>query len=147
MKTLCKLCMGLVFLFLLIYTFSCSGEGTTESLGKEVQFVAYQVGNCNHNSLGKISANDSCFAYSFGETLKVDLCVSGNCCPDSNRFVTDYKISSDTLFVTVSDTAARLCRCMCNYTIHMEISGLQNNEYVFYCNHDNIIVYNEQIRK
>ncbi|KAB2844520.1 MAG: hypothetical protein F9K45_04845 [Melioribacteraceae bacterium] len=114
---------------------------------KDVKFNSYQISGCNHNLFGKKSAVDSCFVYSFDDKLEIDFCVSGNCCPDSNRFVTNIKLSSDTLFVSVIDTAENLCRCICNYIIHAEISGLQKENYIFYCNYDNQIIYSEQIRK
>ena len=146
-KTAIKVSLSLVSLLLVIYSLSCSEDSLTKSSVQDVQFFAYQVAGCNHNSLGKTAINDSCFSYSFTDTLKVDFCVLGNCCPDSNRFVTNYEINSDTLFITVSDTAANLCRCICNYTIHLDISGLQSDSYLFYCNYDALIEYKEQVSK
>ena len=131
----------------MIYGLSCSKDSPTRSLEKEASFVSYQIGGCNHNSLGKASFDDSCFVYSFDDTLKIDFCVVGNCCPDSNRFVADYKIKSDTLFVTVTDTSANLCHCNCNYTFHLEFSGLENDKYLFYCKYDELMEYKEQIAR
>lgn len=147
MNTLSRVCLGLMFILLVIYTSSCSEDSLTKSSAQEIKFTSYQVAGCNHNYLEKRTNNDSCFSYSFMDTLKIDFCVFGNCCPDSNRFITNYEINSDTLFITVSDTAANLCHCICNYTIHMEFSGLREDKYLFYCNYDNFLKYEEQIRK
>lgn len=147
MTTLSKLLLRLMLFLFVIYNLSCSEDSLTKSSSQEVKFVSYQVGGCNHNSLGKTADNDSCFAYSFTDTLKIDFCVLGNCCPDTNRFVTNYEINSDTLVVSVSDTAANLCHCICNYTIRLEIAGLENDRYLFYCNYDDLLEYKEQIRK
>lgn len=92
----------------------------------------YQITGCKSH-LQKSSVQDSCFNYSFGETLKLDFCASGNCCPDSNRFVITSKIYSDSIIITYKDTAANLCRCICNYYIHAEFENLSNNRYVIKC--------------
>ena len=122
----------------IIYFISCSDDAPTKTT-EEINFIAYQIPGCNSSwVLGKVSFVDSCFMYSFNDTLKVDFCVPGNCCPDSNRFVTNYSINSDTIYVTVADTAANLCYCICNYIIHLEISGLPNDKYLFYCKYDDL---------
>lgn len=137
MKMIIKTGTRLFLLFLAINVSSCSDDEPTKSDGKDIKFISYQAGGCNNEvSLAKKgSFNDSCFTYSFRDTLKIDFCVWGNCCPDSNRFDTNYKISSDTLYVTVKDTAANLCRCECNYIVHVEMTGLPNDKYLFYCNY------------
>lgn len=132
---------------LLLFVFSCSKGDPTASLQSEINFTSHQIPGCNNNLLSKVSAVDSCFTYIFRDKLEINFCVPGNCCPDSNRFVTNIKLSSDTLFISVSDTAENLCRCICNYTIHAEISGLSNKDFTFYCNYDDQIIYNEQIKK
>lgn len=93
---------------------------------------AFQVRGC----LGTTSKGlfgDSCFVYRFRETLLVQFCATANCCPDSNRFAFRHSISHDTIFVTIADTAAHLCRCNCSYTLEMEIAGLDKDSYSFYC--------------
>jgi hypothetical protein len=35
--------------------------------------------------------------------------------------------------VTVADTAAALCRCMCKYILHAEFHDLPGEQYVFVC--------------
>lgn len=139
---------ALSILFLL---FTCSDEAVTEITEGEIIFSAKQVGGCNSaRGLAKTSPFDSCFTYSFDETLKIDFCVFGNCCPDSQRFTTNYTLSADTIFVEVADTAAHLCRCICNYTIRVELSGLQKDSYLFYCNYpiqDSTLKYREFVHK
>lgn len=121
---------------LLLFILSCSDESVIEITEGEVFFTSMQVGGCNSTlGLAKTSPFDSCFTYSFDETLKIDFCVFGNCCPDSQRFATNYTLSADTIFVEVIDTAVNGCKCICNYTIHVELSGLQKDSYLFYCNY------------
>jgi hypothetical protein len=145
MKTFKLLLFSFTFFLITLYSFSCSN--TTEPENKDKNFISYQIPGCNHNSaLGKVSAIDSCFSYSFNDTLKVNFCVTGNCCPDSDRFTTEYKIKSDTIFVYVTDKAENNCDCMCNYTIHLELYNLEQNRYIFQCNYDNFN-YNEIVTK
>jgi len=147
MKTLLKLSFGFFSLVTLIFFISCSDDSPTNIPSEEIKFVSYQVPGCNSSySLEKSSLEDSCFTYIFNDTLKVDFCVSGNCCPDHDRFVTNYDINSDTIFVTVVDIAPDLCHCICNYVIHIEIVGLPLNSYLFYCHYGDL-VYNEIVIK
>lgn len=143
MKQIIKPGIKLFLLFSFIFNLnSCSDDAPT-TVAPEISFVSYQVPGCNPtSSLKKDSLIDSCFQYSFTDTLEVEFCVPGNCCPDSDRFVTNYSIHSDTIFVTVTDTAAHLCHCICDYIIHLEISGLPNDEYLFYCDCQDL-QYNE----
>lgn len=143
---------SLLFLFSLIalFLFSCSGKNVTETNDKEVVFSSHQISGCNNHGLLKTTQQDSCFSYSFDDTLKIDFCVVGNCCPDSQRFVTNYNINSDTIVVSVVDTAANLCWCNCNYTIHVEFSGLTEEEYIFisdYTTRYDTLSYREYVRK
>jgi len=147
MKYILKISSFLLVLLLLLYLFSCTTDNSTNPEDGTITFSAYQVGGCNSTPLAKIAVNDSCFSYSFNDTLKVNFCVTANCCPDSQRFVAEYHIKSDTIFIEVADTAARLCRCVCNYTVHLDLVGLSNNQYFFNCNYDNRVVYNEIVNK
>jgi hypothetical protein len=141
-----KLRGDILLLFTTILIYSCSNSDVTKPVS-ETEFTAYQISGCNKQShFGKITDLDSCFNYTFDDSLKIDFCVVGNCCPDSNRFVTDYQISTDTIYVTVADTAENLCKCMCNYIVHLELSGLEKNEYLFYCDFDSLQFYRENIR-
>jgi len=127
------------FAFLLVlYILSCSENSPTENPEKQVEFSSYQISGCNNGGLLKVDASDSCFFYSFNDTLKIDFCLWGNCCPDSQRFKTDYKISSDTIFIAVQDTAISECFCNCGYIIHVEFSGLPEDKYLFYFNYPGV---------
>ena len=136
-----------LFVILLTYLFtSCSEKSITETGDADVVFSSHQISGCNNSGLSKTTINDSCFAYSFNDTLKIDFCLPGNCCPDSQRFVSDYRINSDTIFVSVVDTAADLCYCICNYTIHAKLLGLTKDNYLFVCRYDSLN-YRERVSK
>jgi hypothetical protein len=139
--------IGLFLLIFVVHIFSCSDDSPTNTAEEKSGFVSYQIPGCNFVfSFGKASSQDSCFSYSFHDTLKIAFCVVGNCCPDSDRFVTNYNINSDTLSVSVLDTAANLCDCIYPYTIQVEISGLLNDRYLFYCNYEDM-AYSEIVTK
>ncbi len=138
---------GSILLVFLLFVYSCTTDNSTAPNEAGITIKAYQVGGCNGTPLAQAAYHDSCFAYTFGDTLQIDFCVFGNCCPDSARFVTNYKIKSDTIYVTVTDTAAKLCYCVCDYTIHLELSGLSGDSYVFYCDYDSVLAYREKIER
>ena len=147
MKIFLKINISLFLLIFALHIFSCSDDSPTNTAEEKFEFVSYQIPGCNFVfSLEKVIPQDSCFSYSFHDTLKIAFCVVGNCCPDSGRFVTNYDINSDTLFVSVLDTAANLCDCICPYTIQIEISGLLNDRYLFYCNYEDM-AYSEIVTK
>jgi len=137
--------MTVIILFMLAST--CSESVT--AIDENVQALLYQVPECGGSGLAKDALIDSCFSYQFDTDLAVDFCVRANCCPDSNRFDLDYLISSDTIYVAVADTAARLCRCVCNYVIHAEFTNLMRDRYIFYCSYDPEIglVYAEEVKR
>lgn len=135
------------FLFVLFFLAitSCS-DNSADTLG-EVTFEAYQVGGCCGNSLAKAAYLDSCFSYSFDDILEIDFCLSGNCCPDSNRFITDYTISSDTIYIIATDIEENLCKCICPYQIHLEFTNLEYDKYVFRCDYYDSFSYREEINR
>jgi hypothetical protein len=112
------------------------------------KMVAYQVPGCT-GGLGKAAAGDSCFSYRFENVLYVDFCAWGNCCPDSNRFAIESEVQHDTIFITVADTAAPLCRCMCIYVLHVELNDLPFPSYMFVCRRQDYssryIIYAERV--
>lgn len=112
--------------------------------------VAYQVPGCV-SQLGKSGLSDSCFSYQFHEALAVDFCATGNCCPDSNRFSLNHKISSDSIIVTVADTAAHLCHCICSYVLHVEFHDLPGNSYLLICERSDYpahtVLYAEEVHR
>jgi hypothetical protein len=111
---------------------------------------AFQVPGCGSDFL-RVTVNDSCFSYQFHDALVVEFCMSANCCPDSNRFSFRHMVSHDTILVTVSDTAAHLCHCICNYVLHMEFRDLPGDNYVFFCTRedysDRLVFYSERVHR
>lgn len=111
---------------------------------------AFQVPGCGGH-LGKAAVNDSCFSYQFRDALVVEFCMNANCCPDSNRFSFRHTVSHDTIYVAVSDTAAHLCHCICNYVLHMEFRDLPGDNYVIFCTQedysDRVVFYSERVHR
>jgi hypothetical protein len=127
---------------------SCFHQSTNPE-SQQAQGLIYQIRGCQTALAKNLAANDSCFSYHFERTLRLDFCLSGNCCPDSNRFRLSYKIRSDTIFVAVADTAAQLCRCICIYMIHAEFDDLPMDHYLFYCTREDyssqLVHYREHV--
>ena len=117
------------FLFLLLFLIGCN-EKSTET---ETFIKIYQLGKCNSYNLTKVTSDSLCFNYKFESSLVLDFCVKGNCCPDSNRFIFNYKINENQIDIFVDDIAPNLCKCICNYTIHADILGLSNSKYFVKC--------------
>lgn len=116
-------------LLLLLFFIGCI-EKSTET---ETFINIYQFGKCNSYYFAKVSSDSLCFKYRFENSLIIDFCVNGNCCPDSNRFVFNYKIKENQIDIFVDDIAPNLCKCICNYTIHADILGLSNTKYFVKC--------------
>jgi hypothetical protein len=111
----------------------CSKSVSPDNAGVRIE----QMPGCKSGQLGKGSlATDSCFTYQFTNALDVFFCASANCCPDSNRFSIRNEIRGDTIFVTIADTAAHLCRCNCTYMLHAEFHDLPKDRYVFFCSRE-----------
>lgn len=108
-----------------------------------------QVGKCNSQGLNK-SASE-CFEYSFTNDLLIKFCVSGNCCPDSARFVTSYKISGEVITISIKDIAPNLCKCICNYTIQANLLNVNLDSYTIVCLQETIEgtkeLYNKKITR
>jgi hypothetical protein len=132
----------------IIAVFMVACERSTEPDAPSV--VAFQVPGCGANLL-KASASDSCFSYQFHDALIVDFCATANCCPDSNRFSFKQRISHDTIFVAIADTAAQLCNCICPYVLRMEFRDLPGDSYVFFCTRedysDRLVFYSERVQR
>ena len=116
----------------------------------EVEASIYQKGKCIGSGLAK-SVADSCFNYSFSQKLSLEFCVTGNCCPDSARFITNYEIAHDTIKIFVKDIEQNLCRCVCKYLIHAEFSYLNLSSMVVNCyqiaDGKSQLLYNRKISK
>jgi hypothetical protein len=115
---------------LITFFFSLSGCNTVDS-GNPKDQLNYQVSKClNHFSKTSSISADSCFTYSFSNSLIAEYCVSGNCCPDSNRFAFIQETGDDTLNIFVTDIEENQCHCICSYMLHSEFTGLQHNTYL-----------------
>lgn len=139
---------GVVFAISVLVMLMRACETSTEPDAHDV--IAFQVPGCQRQ-LGKSTASDSCFSYQFHDALIVDFCASANCCPDSNRFSFKRTVSHDTIMVTIADTAAHLCRCICRYVLHMEFHDLPGDNYVFFCTRedysDRLVFYSERVHR
>ncbi|MFC2083574.1 hypothetical protein ACFLS9_00810 [Bacteroidota bacterium] len=137
--------------YLILFTFmvciSCSEESTSVDEKEEPTNSFYQVPGCASSPLMKTIQDSTCFFYSFFDTLKVDLCLPSNCCPENNRFDSSFLLDGSTIKFTVLDTAAHLCDCICDYVIHTEIDGLTKNEYTFKCIYYDSVYYSETVSR
>lgn len=137
----------LVIIFLLFIFISCKES----SVAPESSAKIFQLPDCRP-SINKKSSDiliDSCFTYTFNERLIIDFCVSGNCCSDENRFLIKNSIFKDTITVTIADTAANLCRCICNYIIHGEFESLPYDSYTIICKDfsNSVVFYTKRVIK
>jgi hypothetical protein len=132
---------------------ACIWSGCARSVSPDnVQSSIVQVPGCMSAQPGKASASsDSCLTYLFQNTLFIDFCATGNCCPDSNRFEIKHEIRGDTIAVTIADTTVALCRCMCKYILHAEFYDLPRDQYVFLCKRadasSSILMYSATVYK
>lgn len=123
-------------------TFVACSDSTSPTNNSEVLFK--QIPGCENFYLPK-SANDSGFSYTFDNSLKINLSLPANCCPDTNRFDYAYTINGDVIDFIAVDTAAHLCKCICNYTIEIAINDLQQDSYKFTCTYYDSVYYNEKV--
>lgn len=130
-----KYCVFIVSLCVIIITYSCLDDPLTS----QNTVILQQIPGCQKNKLDKLSSGDSCFSYTFGKNLDLQFCVSGNCCPDSNRYVLSSKFSYDTLEIAVKDTADNLCKCLCVYFIKAQFENLMKDRYIIKCVQEDII--------
>jgi len=137
--------MRLVLIMLVLVIFTSCGQLTSVKEEEEPNFQAYQIPGCVQDLPKNSPTLSSCFTYSFEDTLKVDLCLSSNCCPDSGRFAYSYLLAEDTIKLTVVDIAEHLCDCICNYIVHSDISGLNQDEYIFECIYYDSVYYQQMV--
>ncbi len=117
---------------LLLCDISCNENSASGPANSGPSFT-FQSSHCLGTALAKTDILDSSFVYTFSDTLTVDFAVKGNCCPDSARFDVAHSLEGDTLFIAVTDTGYNICRCICTYFIHTELTGLPNDHYVVRC--------------
>ena len=137
------LCLGLLLLTALLIV-SCSDKGT-DPRNDQTEMQLSQLPGCQHGSIGKSAAADSCFSYQFTENLHVNFCLVANCCPDSNRFAFASGVSRDSIVVSVRDTAGQLCRCLCSYTIRCKFAALPLDRYWFVCLYGDSVQYAAEV--
>ena len=130
--TLKMLYRGMIAGLVALLVVSCN-QKSTESLIDSNPSFAFRPSKCAGPVLLKGSGNDSSFTYTFADTLSMDFSVSANCCSDSDRFDVANTVGSDTLSITIIDTAAYGCRCNCLYFIHAELAYLPEDHYVVRC--------------
>ncbi|TFH66053.1 MAG: hypothetical protein E4G91_00170 [Candidatus Zixiibacteriota bacterium] len=128
---------------LILSLLACS-ESTTKP---KTESLVYQVGRCQHSAGIAALAEDSCFTATFTKNLLVDLCLVANCCPDTNRFALSTLINSDTILITVADTASSLCDCLCNYKVRAEFQNLPLLQYLVLCSYNDSIIYREIVMR
>ncbi len=128
-----EIVMALVVVLLAAGLTTCTDRSAGPN-SMNVKATLYQSGGWDSPGvLSEIEPSGSCFKYKFVDTLLVEFCLTGNCCPDSNRFSLTHEIRGDTIFVTSADTARNLYRCFCRYVIHAEFENLELNRYRFIC--------------
>ena len=128
-------------IFISIIFIACS-DSTSPNNNSNTLFK--QVPGCGNFNLPKMSG-DSSFSYTFDNILKINLSLPANCCPDTNRFDYVHTINGDVIDFIVIDTAAHLCKCICNYSIEIEMNDLDKNSYQFVCTYYDSIYYNEKV--
>lgn len=114
---------------ILIAGYSCNDDYLTSENNSTLR----QIAGCQSHKLNKSVSIDSCFTYTFRKELNLKFCISGNCCPDSNRYSLSSKIFMDTIEIAIRDTARNLCRCICNYLINARFEGLNSDRYIIKC--------------
>jgi len=134
---------SVIIILILSIIFTGCFESTSPQIDSNITFK--QFPGCNKR-LPK-NNSDSCFIYTFEGTLNVNLCLPANCCPDSNRFEQYYTLNNDTIFLLAIDTAARLCRCSCNYLLEFQIDNLERDSYTFICTYYDSIFYSETLKR
>ncbi len=121
-----------VHIFLALFVFISMSAGCKSTAAPEQwdgEYLLQSINGCQRDNLAKDTIVDSCFVYQFDNDLVLDFCVTANCCPDSNRFELSQEVRNDSITITVADTAANLCDCICPYIIHVEYFDLPEDMY------------------
>ncbi len=123
--------------------FACGDHGTTPKSDSHI----FQIGRCQGTVGSAALSADSCFVWSFGQTLLIDFCVAANCCPDTNRFALSSQIRNDTILISVTDTAASLCSCDCGYIIRAEFDSAPEYVYQVMVYYGGSLLYSREINR
>jgi hypothetical protein len=136
----------LLFAAMLFAVSSCSDKSNGPETETPIHSIV-QVPGCMGGGKEDGASHDSCFAYTFERDLDISWCVPANCCPDSQRFSLSSSVFNDTIMVTVSDTARKLCRCICSYDVHARYIDLPFDSYVVIVDYDDGIYYREIVHR
>jgi hypothetical protein len=134
----------IIFGFLVVLCLSCKEKATNPETQTPISFSS-QYSKCLSHGLAKARGLDSLFTYTFVDSLVIDFSVNANCCPDSNRFIVTHSIGTDTLIISVADTARSLCNCICLYMIHASFGNLSKDNYTVRCRVGNSHGYDDPI--
>lgn len=135
----------LYYILILSFLISCAEKSTTESNNQESPKKLHQIDGCMSNLLKSTASEDSIFNYAFDDSLIIDFCVSSNCCPENSRFNLSSDTQDNIISITIEDTAAHLCHCICPYFIHAEFTDLSLNQYIIACYYDSVLKYHETV--
>jgi hypothetical protein len=135
----------------ILYAFILASGCSNEVISPEQSAKIFQKGKCGGSPLFKDVSQDSCFSYYFGNTLSIDFCTTGNCCPDSNRFTCSYNFAEKQITIRIKDIAPNLCKCICKYTIHADFENLKYDEYLVNCfqeiNNEDQLLYSKFVTR
>lgn len=132
-------------LFSLLMLWACEGEMGPGKVTEHPGVYVQQMPGCLANTkMTQSVLSDTCFSYSFDDTLVMNFCFTGNCCPDTNRFTGSVVVAGNTINIAVIDTAEQLCRCICPYLVKFQISELNMSEYTVICSDGNLN-YSEKV--
>jgi hypothetical protein len=124
-----KIISAAVFFIFLFFFLSCEEKVTDPGTAG----FSFYSSKCHGGLLKAAALRDSSFEYTFFDDLLIDFTVTGNCCPDSNRFAVTQNIYADTIYISVEDTAGGYCRCICSYHIYARFSDLNEDHYIVIC--------------
>ncbi|HTY58442.1 MAG TPA: hypothetical protein VMF59_06470 [Bacteroidota bacterium] len=131
MRTIAAIALG----WLSLLSFSCKDRMTGPDSGSPI-FYSWAASACLGtlpNVRASLGPGDSLFFYTFADNLVLNFQVAASCCPDTNRFFVTAAAGTDTIVVTVRDTAGGVCRCVCGYMIHVVYNNLPGDHYVVRC--------------
>jgi hypothetical protein len=119
---------------------SCNESSTNPSATDKLRAYATAVDGCQR-ALRKGAWYDSLQSYAFdGDSLRVNVLVHANCCPETNRFITSLSLKGDSVHLRVQDTARALCFCTCPYEIKTVVTGDGIDSVYFTCEYQNSII-------
>lgn len=134
----------LIVFAIIMISIICSCDATDQN---EPWADVKQIPGCIETNLDNDLLDLNCFEYDFENTLHVELCLTANCYPDSERFAYSVVGYADTISVTVTDTSSNSANCICPYRIEMEFINFENDTYVFECHYQDSTYYSEIVTR